>query len=87
MWPSPSTRWIMSDRDRRPDTPEHCLVLAGAESIWLPEWNGSHGLFDKFELNSVKAAQPSAPSAIISALRRYPAARPWRRQSAGCASI
>jgi hypothetical protein len=35
----------------------------------------------------VNAAQPSAPSAIISALRRYPAARPYRRQFAGCASI
>jgi hypothetical protein len=35
----------------------------------------------------MNAAHPSAPKAIISALRRYSAARPYRRQSAGCASI
>ena len=35
----------------------------------------------------MNAAQPSAPSAIILALRRYPSARPYRRQFAGCASI
>ena len=35
----------------------------------------------------MKAAQPSAPRAIILALRRYPAARPYRSQSAGCASV
>ena len=34
----------------------------------------------------MNAAHPSAPSAIISALRRYPAARPYRCQSAGWAS-
>ena len=34
----------------------------------------------------MNAAHPSAPSAIISALRRHPAARPYRYQSAGCVS-
>jgi len=33
------------------------------------------------------ATQLSAPKAIIFAFRSCPAARPWRRQSAGWASI
>ena len=34
----------------------------------------------------IKAMHPSAPVAIISALRRYPAARPYSRQLAGLPS-